>query len=79
MPKNLRYEFFNEQLDHPIIVSDNLNDEETKRLLMVLRKCPTTIGYNISDLKGINPYVCMHIIMLEWDSKTSKEHQSYHE
>ena len=29
----------------------------------------------MSDLKGINPSVCMHQIMLKEDSKTSREHQ----
>lgn len=42
---------------------------------MVLKKYPTTLGYNISDLKRINPYVCMHKIMLWEDPKDSREHQ----
>lgn len=42
---------------------------------MVLRKYPAGLGYNISDLKGISPSMCMHKIMLEENSKTSKEHQ----
>lgn len=33
------------------------------------------MAYNISDLKGINPSICMHRIMLKEDSKTSREHQ----
>lgn len=75
LPKNLRYEFLDERLDCPMIVSANLNDEETKILLMVLRKYPTALGYNISDLKGISQYVCVHGIMLEKDSKASRERQ----
>lgn len=42
---------------------------------MVIRKYHTTLGYNISYLKGISPSVCMDIIMLEKDSKASREHQ----
>lgn len=42
---------------------------------MLLRKYPTILGYNISDLKGISPFVCMHKIMLEEDFKASTEHQ----
>lgn len=75
LPKNLRYEFLDERIDRLILVNVDLNDEESKRLLMVLRKYPTTLGDNISDLKGISPFVCMPIIMLEEDSKSSREHQ----
>lgn len=41
----------------------------------MLKKYHTALGYNICDLKGINPSVCMHKIMLEEDSKSSIEHR----
>lgn len=74
LPKNLRYEFLDKELEHPIIVNAYLNKKEIEQLLYVLRKYPTTLGYNISDLKGISPSVCMNQIMLEENSKTSREH-----
>lgn len=64
LPKNLGYDFLDKQLDRPIIVNVDLDRDKTEKLLVVLRKYPTTLGYNISDLKGINPFVCMHKIML---------------
>lgn len=75
LPKNLRYEFLDEELERPVIVNTNLGQKETGKLLDVLRKYPTTQRYNISDLKGINPSMCMHRIMLEENSKTPREHQ----
>lgn len=75
LPNNIRYDFLDKQLNRPIIVSANLNDEETKKLLMVLRKYPAALGYIISDLRGISPSVCMHIILLEEDSKTFRKHK----
>lgn len=75
LPKNLRYEFLDKELNCPVIVSANINSDETNQLLDVLQKYHTTIGYNISDLKEIHLYVCMHRIMLEEDSKPSREHQ----
>ena len=48
-------------------------DEEER--LQVLRKYPSTLGYNITDLKGISPSICMHRIMLENNCKSSREHQ----
>lgn len=71
----MRYEILDEELNRPVIVNDNLNSDESNQLLEVLRKYPAALGYTISDLKGISPYVCMHLIMLKEDLKPSREHQ----
>lgn len=60
LPKSLRYEFLDDELNRPVIVSATLNKEETNHLLDILRKYHASLGYNISDLKGIHPSVCMH-------------------
>lgn len=75
LPKNLRYEFLDLEFERPVIVNADLGKIETEKLLHILRKYPTTLGYNITDLKRISPSVCMHRIMLEEDCKTSREHQ----
>ncbi|XP_050916559.1 uncharacterized protein LOC127131686 [Lathyrus oleraceus] len=75
LPKNLSYEFLDEELNLPVIVSATLNEDETNQLLDILRKYPSALGYNISDLKGISPSVCMHRILLKEESKPSREHQ----
>lgn len=75
LSKNLRYEFLNEELNCPVIISTTLNGEETNQLLDVLRKYHAALVYNISDLKGISLSVYMHQIMLEEDSKPSRKHQ----
>ena len=75
LPEDLRYEFLDKELERPVIVNAELGEIETEKLLSVLRKYPTALGYNISDLKGISPSLCMHRIMLEEDCKTSREHQ----
>ena len=38
LPKNLRYEFLDEELNRPVIISATLNGDETNQLLDVLRK-----------------------------------------
>lgn len=58
LPKNLRYEFLDGRLDRPIIVNIDLDKDDTKKLLVVLKKYHTSLGYNVSYLKGISPYVC---------------------
>ena len=75
LPQSLRYEFLDSELNRPVIVNADLEKEETKKLLAVLRRYPKAIGYTINDLTGISPSVCTHRIMLEEDSKTSREHQ----
>lgn len=60
LPKNLRYEFLDDKLNRPVIVSATLNKDEINQLLDILRKYPAGLGYSISDLKGISPSVCMH-------------------
>ncbi|KAI5431909.1 hypothetical protein KIW84_035879 [Lathyrus oleraceus] len=75
LPKNLRYEFLDTELKRPVIVNADLGQMETEKLLDVLRKYPTALGYNIADLKEISPSICMHRIMLEEDCKTSREHK----
>jgi len=75
LPKNLRYEVLDNELNCPVIVSAELGKEETGKLLDVLKRYPDAIGYKINDLTGISPSVCTYIILLEEDSKTSREHQ----
>ena len=41
----------------------------------ILRKYKKAIAWSIDDLKGINPSICMHKILLEENAKTYIEHQ----
>ena len=75
LPSNLRYEFLGPNSTYPVIVNASLNEVETEKLLYVLKKYPKAIGYTIDDIKGINPSLCMHRILLEEDYKPSIEHQ----
>ena len=43
--------------------------------MAVLRARKEAIGWNLSDLKGIDPSLCMHRIFLEEDSRPSREAQ----
>ncbi|XP_039687849.1 uncharacterized protein [Medicago truncatula] len=75
LPSNLRYEFLGPNSTYPVIVNASLDEVETEKLLYVLKKYPKAIGYTIDDIKGINPSLCMHRILLEDDYKPSIEHQ----
>ncbi|RVW11809.1 Retrovirus-related Pol polyprotein from transposon 297 [Vitis vinifera] len=43
--------------------------------LQVLKRCKKAIGWQISDLKGINPLVCTHHIYMEEEAKPIRQPQ----
>jgi len=75
LPSNLRYEFLGPNSTYPVIVNASLDEDDTKKLLSVLKKHPKAIGYTIDDIKGLKPSLCMHRILLEEYYKPSIEHQ----
>ena len=40
-----------------------------------MRKHKEAIAWSVEDLKGINPSICMHKILMEENARTSIEHQ----
>ena len=58
-----------------VIISAELIKLEKQKLLKILRKYQEAIAWSIEYLKGINPSICMHKILLEENAKTSLEHQ----
>ena len=74
-PEHLKYAFLKAKKSKPIIISTDLTEHKEKKLLEILRKYKGTIAWSIEDLKGINPSICMHKILLEENAKTSIEHQ----
>jgi hypothetical protein len=71
----LRYAFLNGDKETPIIISDKLNDEETTKLIAVLEKHRSVLGYSLQDLKGISPTLCTHCILIDPTSTPSQEPQ----
>ncbi|RVW61098.1 Transposon Ty3-I Gag-Pol polyprotein [Vitis vinifera] len=59
----------------PVVVSSTLTSDQEDSLLGVLRKCKKSIGWQISDLKGISPLVCTHHIYMEEDAKPVRQPQ----
>ncbi|XP_074277872.1 uncharacterized protein LOC141601482 [Silene latifolia] len=55
LPSSLKHVFLGENSTYPVIVNSALNDSQISKLLIVLRKYKSVIGYAIDDLKGISP------------------------
>ena len=75
LPSHPKYAFLEPEGVKPVIISVALNENEEQQLLRILRNYKKAIAWSIEDLKGINPSICMHKILLNDDAKTSVEHQ----
>ena len=77
LPPGLKYAFLHNNRATPVFISDKLTESETRRLVAVLEKYRSVIGYSLQDLKGISPNLCTHRIPMEPDHKPSREHQRW--
>ncbi|KAK0583907.1 hypothetical protein LWI29_004920 [Acer saccharum] len=75
LPTTLKYVYLGENETYPIIIASELKNEEEKRLIEVLQKHKSAIGWSLEDIRGISPTVCMHKIFLEDEAKPTKEAQ----
>ncbi|XP_070667813.1 uncharacterized protein [Malus domestica] len=75
LPSHLKYIFLGDDETLPIIISCSLTEQEEGKLVRVLKEYKTAIGWTLADIKGISPTTCMHRILLEDGSKTSREAQ----
>ncbi|XP_031120931.1 uncharacterized protein LOC116024170 [Ipomoea triloba] len=65
LPSSLKYAFLGPNNTYPVIIASNLSQEQETKLLDVLKKYKSAIGWTVGDIKGISPTVCMHRILLE--------------
>ena len=75
LPKHLKYAYLGDAKTLPVIIASDLNAIQEEKLLRVLREYKPALGWTLADIKGINPSVCMHHILLESDAKPVREHQ----
>lgn len=60
LPKHLEYVFLGEKTLQPTIINSSLSVMDEYKLLRVLMKNKTTLGWSIKDLNGISLAYCMH-------------------
>ena len=75
LPSHLQYGYLGSSSTFPVIISATLDEDQKQKLLDVLRTYKTTLGWTISDIKGISPSIRMHKILLEDDAKSSIKQQ----
>ena len=74
-PKGLKYDIFGNDETKPVIISSRLDEAMEVKLLDVLKMNSEAFAWNIEDIKGISPSICMHKILMEEGHTPSIEHQ----
>ncbi|RDX71081.1 hypothetical protein CR513_49611, partial [Mucuna pruriens] len=69
LPNHLMYAYLGDEQQFPIIIANNLHQEQEEKLLQVLKQHKKAIGWKLSDLPGINPSICMHRILMEEEAR----------
>ncbi|RVW66913.1 hypothetical protein CK203_064087 [Vitis vinifera] len=62
LPTELKYAYLEENKQSPVVISSSLTTHQEDCLLEVLKRCEKAIGWQISDLKGINPLVLLKLL-----------------
>ena len=65
LPSHLKYAYLELPKSKPVIIYARLSEAEEQRLLEILSNHKESIAWSIEELKGINPSICMHKILLE--------------
>ena len=73
LPTHLRYTFLGEGNTLPIIISNKLSIDQEKRVCEIVRNRVKSIGWQISDIKGVSPSIVMHRIHIERGSRAITE------
>ena len=75
LPSHLRYAYLGQNNTLPVIISSTLDVGKEQSLVDVLGKYRKAIEWTITDIKGINPSICMHKFLLEDCYSNSVEQQ----
>ncbi|XP_075473912.1 uncharacterized protein LOC142504961 [Primulina tabacum] len=65
LPPHLKYVYLGGNNKLLVIISSDLTDLMEGKLLKVLKVHKSAFAWKVADIKGINPSVCMHKILME--------------
>jgi len=75
LPDNLKYVFIGDNNTLLVIIAKGLTSMQEEKLVKLLCDHKTAIGCTLADIKGISPSMCMHHILLEDNTKPTREMQ----
>ena len=59
LPSNLKYVFLGEEETFPVVISSSLKSNQKAELVAILKTHRDVIGWNVEDIKGISPLICI--------------------
>ncbi|XP_062102860.1 uncharacterized protein LOC133813692 [Humulus lupulus] len=65
LPEGLKHVFLGDGDTFPVIISSKLDPSQEIKLIKLLQKLKSALGWTIADIKGISPLICSHRINLE--------------
>nr|GEU65434.1 reverse transcriptase domain-containing protein [Tanacetum cinerariifolium] len=75
LPSHLEYAYLEGVDKLPVIITKDLKLDEKEALLKVLKSHKRVIAWKITDIKGIDPRLCTHKILMEEDYKLAVQSQ----
>nr|GEY77685.1 reverse transcriptase domain-containing protein [Tanacetum cinerariifolium] len=72
---HLEYAFLEGDDKLPVIIAKDLSVEEKTALITVLKSHKRAIAWKLSDIKGIDPEICTHKILMDEDFEPAVQHQ----
>nr|GEW51363.1 reverse transcriptase domain-containing protein [Tanacetum cinerariifolium] len=75
LPPHLEYTFLEGGDKLPVIIANDLKDEEKAALIKVLKSHKRAIAWKLFDIKGVDPEFCTHKILMEEDYEPTVQHQ----
>nr|GFB59733.1 reverse transcriptase domain-containing protein [Tanacetum cinerariifolium] len=75
LPHHLEYAFLGDNRKWSVIIAKDLSFNEKTALINVLKTRKKAIAWKLTDIKGIDPEVCSHKILLEEDYSLKVQRQ----
>ena len=75
LPEGLKHAFLGVGDTFPVIISSKLDASQEQRLINMLQKHRSALGWTIADIKGISPLICSHHIHLEEGANPRRDPQ----
>nr|GEV75197.1 reverse transcriptase domain-containing protein [Tanacetum cinerariifolium] len=77
LPSHLEYAYLEGVDKLPVIIAKDLKVDEKEALLKVLTSHKREIAWKITDIKGIDPRLCTHKILIDEDYKPAVQSQRW--
>ena len=75
LPDSLKYAFLGPNESLPVIIVSNLDQDQEKKLLEILRENKEALGWIFGEIKGVSPTVVQHRIHLEDNGRPYRDRQ----